>query len=550
MRVRSFWPMARVILLAYAVIASFVIQDFANEDPYTRNRGTCANWLAKSLLAPPGYPSLPTNTVLIAGTDFTHFATLYGIHCGPSASSAFKNQRGDIAVVAASALSNPEYLCSLRARYSPSTYANVGFFHSWRDPDFMVRTNQPTFDGGFYGAVDRVLVANAIHSDRNHRLQVPSVRQRDLRDAAGFLDYLSTNQSAVDVSILEALQHLPKPVSSSSVSQRLSELMDDDSWYSPEAFTNAAIPGFLHQFALQNPMGSSRTLLNRHLLSAVYPTFIAPPKSGKYPILEILIPEEHSRRSIIARYSQDAAERAKAGRLNDGEFVNLLPNGSVSVGGPAAFAAINSELLRSLIHLNPERDFFLDASIDFPWLESHLTPHGPIVHYHPHSVHTIDGVSLAKDREWWVQATERLLGLALAAPVSTVELQSLLDNLEVQALSPKGSSARNFLRHRAARVCLSRLRLGSARSVYLSRFLAAASTPMAEFWRLEAHLAVQQALVLCPDHEPALRTFVQFLQDGDREGEARWFLEQRIARHPQDTAAQSLLTSLPRRSNP
>lgn len=546
----SFWPIARVILLIYAIIAALMVQYLINEDSYTRNKGTSAPWLAESLFAPPGYASLPTNTVLIAGTDFTHFATLHAIHCGDPSSRSSGNLRGDIAVVAASALSNPEYLCGLRARYSPSRYVNVGFFQSWRDPDFMLRTNQLPDEGGLYGVIDNLLIARAKSSDRQHRLPVNAVRRTDIADPEGFLRHISENQGAVDASIRVALQDLPQPVSRTAISQRLNELMNDDSWYYPEAFTNAGIPGFLHQFALQNPTGLSRTILNRHLLSAVYPQFIAPPKAGKYPVHELNIPEEDSRRRIISLYSEDAGKRAKSGNLRDGEYVNVLPNGSVSVGGPAAFAAMSSELVRTLILLNPDRDFFLDSSIDYAWLESHLTPHGPIVHYHPQSVQTIDEETLAKDREWWVQATERLLGFALAAPVSTHELQALLDNLQVQALSPNGTSARNFLRHRAARVCLSRLRLGSARSVYLSRFLSADSTATAEFWRLEAHLAVQQALVFCPDHEPALRAFIQLLQDFDREGEARWFLEQRLARHPHDTPSQSLLTALLRTSKP
>lgn len=535
-----FWKIARIVISVYAILMSLLLQDYLNEDPTTRNKGSSANWLSDSLMNPPGISKLPTNAVFIAGTDFTYFAALFQVHCSRSPQGLDQPPRTDISVVSSSAMSNPEYLLGLQARYSPSTYVNVGFFQSRRDPDFMLHAVQPPSGHGVFNSIDRLLLDLARSSDRHRRLQSPTVRSTDIPDASGFVASLKSNRTAVDMSILEILQDLAVPPSEPDLSHRLTELMNSDSWYSPETFTNASIPQFLHDFALQNPSGLSRTILNRHLLSAMYPNYIASPISGTYPVQELSVPNEEVRRRIISTYSQDSLKRYESQQLRAGEYVIRHADGSVSVSGPAALDHINSELVQFLVRLNPTRSFLFDSSIHFPWLESHTTPHGPVVAYHPQPLNSIDSQTLSADRKWWEGATARLLGEPFARAVSVTLLESLLSNDPGHSAGSDKATVRNFSRSRNARRCIARLRLGSARSVYLARLASLHDPQSMEFWRTESELALQQALLLDPHHEPTFRTFIQFLCQYGRSSDAVWFLEARQKHSPKDSWLQTL----------
>lgn len=542
---RDIWPPVRILLASYAVVASLILQGFLNRTPATRTAGSAAPELAHSLLAPPGLEPLPLHAVLVTGTDFTRFAAEYLVHCENPLAHPDAPRRTDIAVVAAPALSNPEYLASLRTRYSPSAQTNVGLFQSRLDPEYMVRTNAIPMPPGIAGRIDAHLLVHANDQDRRRRVPVPAVQPADLPDPAALVLRIRSGTRPVDASLREALSSLPDSPDATSLADALTTLMEDEAWYDPERFPDESTPENFRLLGLQNPVGPSRTRLNRLLLSSAYPEQVLPPAPGLYPVLELNIPREDDRRYRVAAYFADARSRAESGKLLEGENVTRLSDGTFSIGGPAALATINGQLVRFLVQLNPGRPFYLDASVTFPWIESRILPYGPLFRLHPDPITNLPPTAIEADRAFWSGTTRTLLGHAFDLPLSVEQLTRMAADWEANGPKDPTTSQARFHADPQGRATFARLRLGSAQAFYLPRSRTATNTVHRQQLLEGTELALQQAFLLDPSSIPATRALARFLIDQDRTDNARSFLADRLRRRPDIAELQSLLDLAP-----
>jgi hypothetical protein len=533
-------PFAGLLTACSAILGSIWLQVFLR--PF--HEGSHAQATAHSILAPPGLDPLPQNSVFVAGTDFTRFAAEYVVHCEDPLSQTTLSNRTDIAVVAGSALSNPEYLAGLRARYNPSSQTNVGFFQSRLDPEYMVRTSSVPMSQGITGWLDTRLISRAADADRRRRIPVPAVQPADIHNPNALTQRIRNGSRPVDLSLREALDPLPETADAVTLAEKLNLLMEDEAWYAPERFPDETLPDTVRSLGLQNPVGPSRALLNRLLLSAAYPDLVRQPTAGIYPVLELNLPREEDRRNLVGAYFTDARIRAESGKLGEGEIVTRLSDGTFSIGGPAALAHINGQLVRLIVQLNPDRPFFLDSAVTYPWIESRILPHGLLFQLHAEPVTDLPIGILEADHAFWSTTTRTLLGHAFDVPLSVDQLMQTVRNQEADGRQFPPRERAGYIADPKARSLYSRMRLGSALSFYLPRARTMTNSVLQVRLRHEAELALQQALLFDPTHSAAIRALVRSWMDDNRTEQARVLLADRLRIKPSDQVLQSLSNSM------
>jgi thioredoxin-like negative regulator of GroEL len=243
---------------------------------------------------------------------------------------------------------------------------------------------------------------------------------------------------------------------------------------------------------------------------------------GLYPDLEIYTPSVDDSENSYLEYMVDAHRRQQLGQLKPGEIVTQLPDGHVSVQGQAAVMAINGLLTQTIFEKNPDHEFYIEESFPLDWMFPHLSPYGIILKLNREPVDAITVEMMERDREFWANYMERLIGNWIGPETSIEELVRFARRTYLQGDLSEYKGDPKFLREDWAQKAFSKVRSAIA-GVYAFRLSPQCPPELRpktaeEEQRLleEADLAFRQAFALCPYSPEAILRYSNLLATVNR----------------------------------
>ncbi len=243
---------------------------------------------------------------------------------------------------------------------------------------------------------------------------------------------------------------------------------------------------------------------------------------GLYPDLEIYTPSVEDSENAYLEYMVDAHRRQQLNQLKPGEIVTQLPDGHVSVQGQAAVMAINGLLTEKIFEENPNHEFYIEESFPLEWMFPHLSPYGIILKLNREPVAAITEEMMDRDRAFWGQYMERLMGNWITPETSIEELVRFAKRTYIEGDLSEYKGDTKFLREDWAQKAFSKARSAIA-GVYAYRLSPQCPPELrpktaAEEQRLleEADLAFRQAFALCPYSPEAILRYSNLLATVNR----------------------------------
>ncbi len=243
---------------------------------------------------------------------------------------------------------------------------------------------------------------------------------------------------------------------------------------------------------------------------------------GLYPDIEIYTPSVDDSEEAYLEYMVDAHRRQQLNQLKPGEIVTQLPDGHVSVQGQAAVMAINGLLTKKIFDENPNHEFYIEESFPLDWMFPHLTPHGIILKLNREPVPAITEEMMDRDRAFWSQYMERLIGDWITSETTIEELVSFARRTYLRGDLSDYQGDTKFLREDWAQKAFSKLRSAIA-GVYAYRLSPQCPPELrpktaVEEQRLleEADFAFRQAFALCPYSPEAILRYSNLLATVNR----------------------------------
>ena len=247
---------------------------------------------------------------------------------------------------------------------------------------------------------------------------------------------------------------------------------------------------------------------------------------GVYPRKEIYTPSLADSDQAYMEYMADAAVRRANNQLRPGEIVTETPDGRIAVQGQAAVMAINGLLTKVIFDKNPDHSFYIEESMPLEWMYPHLSPFGIILKINREAVTGFSEEDLRKDRLFWSQYMERLIGNWIDDETSIEEIMSFVtDTYQSGDLTAFKGDAK-FVRDDWAQKAFSKLRSAIA-GVYAWRLspqcpehLRPQSVEEENRLLREADYAFKQAVALCPYSPEAVYRYSNLLATTQRVDDA------------------------------
>ena len=233
---------------------------------------------------------------------------------------------------------------------------------------------------------------------------------------------------------------------------------------------------------------------------------------GVYPPAEIYTPTPWDSQNSFDEYLQDAGRRKQLNQLRPGEIVDIVPmpdgNNRVQVNGQVSVMAINGILAKVIFEKNPTNEFFVEESFPLDWMFPHLTPFGIIMKINREPVKELTEDVMLRDRQFWKQYSERLIGNWINEKTSIEEICNFVEKVYTRRDYSDFKGDPKFIRDDQAQKSFSKLR-GAIAGMYLWRLgvlngvpTDPAFGPKSEAARerlmQEAEFAWKQSFAFCP----------------------------------------------------
>lgn len=260
---------------------------------------------------------------------------------------------------------------------------------------------------------------------------------------------------------------------------------------------------------------------------------------GVYPEEEIYIPGGYDLFQITTNYTR----RVREEYLSKGYQGDPFENGLIS--GVEHVMALNSELSRRIFEQNPDHAFYVEESFPLEWMNPHLTPYGIIMKLNREPVETLTPEMLDRDRQFWTQYSERLIGDWITPETGieeickfAVDFLSLRDASDYPTVDPK------FFRDSQAQKSFSKLRGSQARLfAWHYRQAKARLAPQEEIDRLllAAEFAYKQSFAYYPGSPEAVQGLSTLLYESERIEQAIKVVETALVIDPKNENFQYLM---------
>jgi thioredoxin-like negative regulator of GroEL len=490
--------------------------------------------------------------------------------CRPAADPNF--DRRDVYLITQNALADGTYLNYIRAQYNRSTQSDPPFFQELFRSDKERQENYATnVLARAVQPLDRFFMALGDRVEKRRRTFTSWFTGTDFIDLAGFAARLAGPQKdpvsqfiwdnleaqtqqllklnggeeqalrdhlANDLNLLldrelhekELLgkknrekavleRKLGPGAGSESKRQRLqlleaeiAELKKIEPFYEPDRFKQVQLPEYLQDFIAQNPQSHTRVRLNRLLLEAAYPAYVAKSPGGVYPDREIHTPTPEEASWSVNEYLTDAQRRMQAHQLDPGEEVQFdKESGKVRVEGQIAVMGINGVLTKVIFDHNPKNEFYVEESYPLKWMFPHLTPYGIIMKINRRPVPELTQEIVERDHAFWTQYSQRLIGDWISYDTPVKDITAWVEQVYLRRDFNGFTGDRKFIRDDQAQKAFSKLR-SAIGGVYNWR-VANSAPGTAEHERMikEADFAFRQSFAFCPYSSEALYRYITLL---------------------------------------
>ena len=289
------------------------------------------------------------------------------------------------------------------------------------------------------------------------------------------------------------------------------------------------------------------TLTQNALAAGNYLAYLRTMYGGK-----ISIPSEKDSSATFQEYLQDAQRRAEHDQeypnepkqLKPGEDVKIR-DGRVNVSGQVAVSLINGRLAKNIFEKNPDREFFIEQSFPFDWMQPHLSPHGLILKVNRQPLASLPAEVVTKDRQFWTNQTARLIGDWLKPETSIKEVCAFAEKVFVNRELKGFAGDATFVESMEASKMYSKLR-SSIAQVYAGRAKRAQNANERERMQREADFACKQAFALCPSNPEAVFHYISFLKENKRQEEALLVAQTASSADPSNNTVLQVIDDLKR----
>lgn len=265
---------------------------------------------------------------------------------------------------------------------------------------------------------------------------------------------------------------------------------------------------------------------------------------------KIAIPSSKDCTTMFQEYIADAQRRAEHDQeypnepkqLKPGENV-VLRDGKVNVSGQVAVSMINGRLAKHIFEKNPDREFFIEQSFPFDWMQPHLSPHGLILKVNRQAPATLSEEIVKKDRQFWTNQAARLIGDWLKPDTSVKDVCTFAARVFVNRELKGFSGDPTFVESMEAAKMYSKLR-SSISHVYAGRARKAQGSSERDRMFREAEFASRQAFALCPSYPEAVFNYISVLKDLKRDDDALLVIQTASAADPSNNTFLQVIDSL------
>ncbi len=495
----------------------------------------------------PLYPEMTRDAILFGGTDPGRFCPTYMIFCDsflprrcqPAADPNF--DRRDVYIITQNALADGTYLSYIRAQYNRSAQRDPPFFtdlfrtllHDASDQTNLLARAAKPLDWCFEGLGAAIEKHRRTYTSwlTDESLLDPTGLAARLRPASGqdpvskyLYDNLSTETRALVSSRadpnalrrglardLNAIMERDLQLHRGHVTNTAG-LLQGGEFYSELRFKNVALSEYLREFLKQDPQSDARVRLDRLLLEAAYPQFIAKSLGAIYPDREIYTPTPEDSVVCYNEYMADAQRRMQLNQLKPGEIVQYDTNsGKVAISGQVAVMSINALLTKVIFDHNPKNEFFVEESFPLDWMFPYLTPYGIIMKIDRQPVTALTQEMVDRDHAFWTQYSERLIGNWITYDTPIKEITDWVQQVYLRRDFTGFKGDRKFVRDDQAQKSFSKLR-SSLGGLYTWR-VGATKPGTPEHLRAlkEADFAFRQSFAFCPYSPEAVFRYVNLL---------------------------------------
>lgn len=526
----------------------------------------------------PLYPEMPRNAVLFGGTDAGRFNPTYMIFCESFLAPRHKPRdptfdRRDVYLITQNALADPAYLNYIRAHYNNSAQRalDTPFLQEMLRPkaerangihtNALARMAAP-FDRAISGlgrAIETSRRAGSSWFQASDFVNLAGVRHRLRAGSDPFSAELGAllhpettrllGEKDSDSAFAASLALDLNRILEANLRARLDTHVDlevepgsrlapaDDArcrLFRPDLLKNLPLSGELRRLIAQDLPTPNRVRACRRVFEEVYLGLIARSPGGLYPDLEIHIPTPADLSQAYNTYVADAYRRKLAGQLRPGEDVREA-DGHLTMAGFVSIMSVNGLLARAIFEANPDHEFFIEESAPIEWMYPHLAPYGIILQIHRDPLPGLGEDILQRDRAFWQQYSNRLVGDSITFETTVDELCTFIRRVHGgRDLSGFGGD-RRFLRDAKAQQCFSKLR-GTIGGLYLWRATHAGTAPERERLIVEAEFALRQAIAFRPTNPEAILQYAQLKSLTGRLDEALRIADTAFRVDPSSTA--------------
>ncbi len=450
----------------------------------------------------PLYPPMTRDAILFGGTDPGRFAPTYMIFAEsftpPEDRQNTNFDRRDVYIITQNALADTTYLDYIRAHYNRSAQIDLPFFQGMLNDKKSAARGRTNALTRLAAPLDRFLTNLGARIEKKRRAGSSLFTAESFTNFPSFQARLQAGADPLSRYLKEQLGDAASG-DATALAKALNRLIEDPSLYHPDRFSEITLSPRLQRFARQDPPTFNRIRLNRLLLEAAYPEFIAISQAGLYPDLEIITPTLEDSSHCFQEYTEDAARRYQLKQLEPGEVVNVLPDGRVSVSGQVAVMSINGLLTKVIFDANPDHEFFVEESFPLKWMYPHLVPHGIIMKIEREPMDELSEEVIRRDHDFWSQYSARLIGDWITYDTTPSEVADFVKRIYRTRDLTGFKGDPKFVRDRNAQKAFSKLRNAIGKSIYTWRAQNASRTPEEqERYLKEAEFALKQAFAFCP----------------------------------------------------
>ncbi|MBM3846210.1 MAG: DUF2723 domain-containing protein [Verrucomicrobia bacterium] len=506
-------------------------------------------WFGHDMFTPPYkgkdgkplYPEMDKHTILFGGTDPGRFNPTYMIFCESFTPARFKPNdpdfdRRDVYLITQNALADGTYLQYIRAHYNRSAQIDPPFFTELlRGPNELGSNYETNWIARLAVPVDRFFLKLGDQIEKNRRAGSSFFEPDHFTDAASLAAKLKAQADLLSAHVWKSLSTEAQAALGNNpgeggtlrlLARDLNQLLEQGPLLDAARFQHVTLSQHVKWFVEENPQSHTRIRLNRLLLEEAYPKEIAKSPGGVYPDREIKTPSNDDNARCFNEYIGDANRRLEHDMRNPagpklikpGEDVKVV-GGRVQVSGQVAVMSINGLLTKTIFDANPNHEFYVEESFPLDWMYPHLTPYGIIMKINRNPVGPLTQEVLDRDREFWSQYSERLIGNWIKPDTSIKEICDWAERIYLHRDYRGFTGDRRFVRDSDGQKAFSKLR-SSIGGLYAWRVQNTRDPAEQQRVLREAEFALKQSFAYCPYSPEAVFRYINILVSLSRFDEA------------------------------